>query len=212
MNRTGVTLLPTAAALAAAGVESQAAIVQINLGVGYSFTSTATLNPDVTGDGLADLTITGEIHSSNWAYAIINGGSVQAELSFRQTYSAVLSRSIYKSFFLGDPRFASGGLSVNGDSISRSVLNPINFSDSRINGGTMTKAFLQVNAYQSGSEVVIDFSRLVFDDADPMLGTTVIPSTTYAAWTPVPEPSSIGLLALGAGGLVLRRRRKAQAA
>ena len=60
--------------------------------------------------------------------------------------------------------------------------------------------------YDKGSATtdLTDVQALGFDtDADNIIGVTTATSTTI-----VPEPSSLGLLALGAGGLILRRQRK----
>lgn len=56
----------------------------------------------------------------------------------------------------------------------------------------------------SATTDLADVQALGFDtDADNIIGVTTATSTTI-----VPEPSSLGLLALGAGGLILRRQRK----
>ena len=63
----------------------------------------------------------------------------------------------------------------------------------------------------------VELVRIVFDDAeqarptDPGIGMTVYPSmgsVENGVFTPIPEPSGLALLALGAGGLAARRRRK----
>jgi hypothetical protein len=52
--------------------------------------------------------------------------------------------------------------------------------------------------------------RLIFDDASATAPTGLTSdSPAFPAWSAVPEPSSLGLLALGAGGLLARRRRAA---
>ena len=93
-----------------------------------------------------------------------------------------------------------------------SYLNPITFTDSRINGGVPTEAWLQVNAFNtSARNHTVEFARLIFDDGSttrPVFGSfpEVQPEWQVSA---VPEPgSNLALLALGAGGLTLRRRPK----
>jgi hypothetical protein len=72
---------------------------------------------------------------------------------------------------------------------------------------------LQVNAFNSGiSNHTVELSRLIFDDASvtrPAFATIPGVQTEFSA---VPEPSSFALLALGAGGLLARRRRAKAAA
>jgi len=95
---------------------------------------------------------------------------------------------------------------------SISYLNAIRFTDSRINGGQQTTGWLQVNAFNtSSSNHTVELSRLIFDDASTTPpGFASIPGAqTEWGVSAVPEAStSLGLLALGAGGLTLRRRLK----
>lgn len=122
------------------------------------------------------------------------------------------------SSFYVEARFMSvGGVGrgySNGEGgQATSYLNPITFTDSRINGGAPTEGWLQVNAFNNiSADHTVELSRLIFDDASttrPAFATLPDPQTE---WGGVPEPSVLGLLALGAGGLLLRRSRAKAAA
>jgi hypothetical protein len=96
--------------------------------------------------------------------------------------------------------------------LSASYLNPITFTDQRINGGSPTGAWLQVNAFNtSATSHTVELSRLIFDDESttrPGFGSVPDVQTEWQV-SAVPEPgSNLALLALGAGGLTLRRRLK----
>ena len=121
--------------------------------------------------------------------------------------------------------FAAAGASkmnafVNGngtqtDTLSGTVIHkwwaPISFTDSRVNAGASTEAWLEVTATAINSLQQVQIHRLIFDDNSTSrpaetpglnLNDAFLPS-------PIPEPgSNLALLALGAGGLTLRRRLK----
>lgn len=201
-------ILGTLAASAAAS-SSQAALVQITLsGNQVSSNNGNNLVADITGDSLPDL-VFANVQRRPGVYPFsarvqINGGPVFAS----STGSAAQ----------GDAQFAVGGIGVAAAQIQSSgidikYLNPITFSDSRINGGSATQGYLEVNSRVArGSTASVVLTRLVFNDASTTLpGSGLGTGTTYTEWTPVPEPSSLGLLALGAGGLLARRRVKREA-
>ena len=164
------------------------------------------LNADVTGDGIDDINTTSfeaADGGSNGGYvsAVINGGAVNALISSND------------GCFV-DAEFAPGGVGVRGSSgatpTSIKYLNPISFTDARINGGESTQGYLEVHAFNTVSKHVVELTRLVFNPNSTTMGTSGLStSDTYTVWTAVPEPSSFGLLALGAGGLFARRRRQA---
>ena len=96
----------------------------------------------------------------------------------------------------------------------------ITFINSTINGGAATDGFVQARAYNLDADShFVEFQRIVFDDASTSepLGVvsggsnTLIGSVENGVFTAVPEPSSLALLALGAGGVILRRQRKQSA-
>jgi hypothetical protein len=84
--------------------------------------------------------------------------------------------------------------------------------DRVIKGGSATAGWLDFTATGRGSGELgrVDVHRFIFDDASAVAPTGVSHSSAafpeYVA-AAVPEPSGLGLLALGAGGLLARRRR-----
>ena len=97
-------------------------------------------------------------------------------------------------------------------STSMRGLVPISFSDSNIRANSPTIGYLDVTASASHpGEKRLTVNRLIFDDATGGTITGLALNNTYNTYvaSAVPEPSSLGLLALGAGGLLARRRRQA---
>lgn len=108
----------------------------------------------------------------------------------------------------------------------------VGVSHTGINGGQTTSGLLQFALSSTTAGQRLEFQRLIFEDGDTNLAPTdtdpsdnifsffdaSISSTDFTefgrvengVFTLVPEPSSLSLLALGAGGLITRRRRKAQ--
>ena len=199
MNRSGAKLLPGAMALAATAASTQAAVVQITLtGNKISSTGGNQLVADLTGDTIADVTLNAANYGGGTAGVLVNGDQVRAWYSYGYHVSAI---------------FAGGGVGAPGyvgmqQPGSAAYLNPITFTDQRINGGAPTGGWLQVNAYNtSATSHTVELGRLIFDDESTTRpGFSAVPGA-QTAWSAVPEPSSLGLLALGAGGLLARRRR-----
>ena len=70
---------------------------------------------------------------------------------------------------------------------------------------------LIANGVVQGGSHIVQLTRLVFDDASTMRPDAMNVSTTETYTELVPEPSSLALLALGAGGLMTRRKREQHA-
>ena len=211
IDRSAAKWLPGAMALAATTASSQAATVQITLtGNKISSTGGNQLNADLTGDNVNELVISSAGFRSD-AVGVSAAAAGGAPGGF-----AFASYGI-DAYYAGAAFGYSGGVGVSyaiGNVVQFiSFLNPITFSDSRINGGAPTEGWLQVNAFNTSiADNTVELSRLIFDDASTTRPAfTEIPGeqTEFSA---VPEPSSLGLLALGAGGLLLRRSRAKAAA
>ena len=118
-----------------------------------------------------------------------------------------------------DAAFGSVGVGVatglGGGVQSVAYLNPITFTDTDINSGAATGGWLQVNAFSSNlTGHSVQLSRLIFDDASTTRPVWFSIPDVQTEWqvAAVPEPgSNLALLALGAGGLALRRRLKRSA-
>jgi hypothetical protein len=212
IDRSAAKWLPGAMALAATTASSQAATVQITLtGNKISSTGGNQLVADLTGDTVPDMVIN----------ATYQGGPDWYQVGTDNVSAAVGNTNVWltaggsSSSWSVDASFAPGGVGVASatemaDKQSISYLNPVTFTDSRINGGNPTDGWLQVNAFNtSETSHTVEFSRLIFDASSTTRpGFASIPGA-QTEWGAVPEPSSLGLLALGAGGLLLRRRRAA---
>ena len=194
MKRQGSTELPRFAvgALAIAGASAaNGATVQITFTNNVLSTTSGTVDfvADLTNDGLDDV-----------------GGAVR---SFRC--------SIYTPIFttLGVASVGYGGrvdfarLKVWTSTTDRALVS-FTFSDARINNSLVTAGYLDMEGFATGSSASLKIHRLIFDDASITAPTGLTSASTgIAEWVAVPEPSSLGLLALGAGGLLARRRRQA---
>ena len=176
-------------------------MVQITLtGNKISSTGGNDLYADLTGDAVVDIEMDGSVRS-DYVRVVALGGSAGAFGS--------------GSFFGVDAALVSGGVGARFlefafSPIRRSYLNPISFTDTRINGGSRTDAWLEGVAFnESFSSHTVQLTRLIFDDASTTRPTYSAIPGELTEWTAIPEPSSLGLLVLGAGGLLARRRRKA---
>jgi hypothetical protein len=216
MKRQGSTELPRFAvgALAIAGASAaNAAVVQITLsGNKISSTGGYQLVADLTGDGTADIIVGGDAGGNGNVARMINGGYV--EFFYSPPRTMPFPPFVQGKFYMADASFAAGGVGAGrvsgGSPQSTTHLNPISFSDGMINGGAPTQGWLEVHAFNTSStNHTIEFTRLIFDDASTTRPAFASIPGAQTAWSAVPEPSSLGLLALGAGGLLARRRRQA---
>ena len=207
IDRSAAKWLPGAMALAATTASSQAATVQITL-TGNKISSAGNqLVADITGDLVADFQVVSTFRGTN---------GVSVLLSPFGRASVGVGNGIIRA----DAQFGGGGtvtysISGSGHLVASSYLNPITFTDHRINNNTPTAGWLQVNAFNtSATDHTVEFSRLIFDNASTTapIGVQTTDEAYPAFVAAVPEPgSNLALLALGAGGLTLRRRLKRMA-
>jgi hypothetical protein len=212
MKTQGSTELPRFAvgALAIAGASAaNGATVQITFANNYVSSSSGVLNlwADLTGDGVTDVA---GLHGSYYAAVILPFWS--ASLGRAGTSGGGAS---------GNALLMVGGYStvvpVDGSlsGLTGTGYYGMRFTDSRINAGATTDGKLELTSRrQAGGEYVVQIHRLIFDDASTA-APTGLPTdlNTIPLWSAsisaVPEAStSLGLLALGAGGLLTRRRQK----
>jgi hypothetical protein len=169
------------AALAGASAgDAAAALVQIDLNGNVASVSGFTLddqtNPDLTGDGFADLTssraLTFQVpRGGNGIIGSVAGYSVEAGFYLgtgsRQVFFATLSTSTT--------------LGTSPTELRVFVL--VTFTDVRINGGTPTSAALEVSMRNlSPTDHEVRLLRIVFDDADPGAILCTCPKGEYPQW------------------------------
>lgn len=208
--------LPGALALAAAGAATQAnaATVQITFTGSHFSTTGNQLVADFGGDGRPDIGVFKSFSTSFSSIRLdgirIDGRPAVVAKAYRfnsSTTSGALNR--IAGAMVGDKSDSSSG-TQSASSVVRAFA-PIFFTDENIRSGKTTVGYLQIEASaMNPGEVRFDVSRLIFDDAagGPIEGLQV-GNSAFAEYrtNTIPEPSSLGLLALGAGGLLARRRR-----
>jgi hypothetical protein len=212
MKRQGATALPrfVVGALATAGASAaNGATVQITFdnNVVSSTNGLANFAPDLTGDTVNELDA---VFSADRASVWRAVGEVMVG---RAMYVNTYVVSFGMSTFVRASVFGLGNTKVNSGAAVKEGLVQILFSDSQINNGEITRGWLDVEAQADfDGERTVQIHRLIFDNASTTAPTGVAyTDADYPEWgvAAVPEPgSNLALLALGAGGLTLRRRLK----
>jgi len=190
MLRTG------ALALAAAGASTQANAATVQITFNNSFISTTSGNHLVTdfgGDGVANLN---GVLGIGFAAISTQPGRLQVGVVYQAHGIIVHINGYYKP---------SAGVSVGQDGLVG-----ITFVDNNIRSGRASTGYLDVGvAGVMFGDMRVTMKRLIFDDATggAISGLSVNDAAYPEFGAAVPEPSGLGLLALGAGGLLARRRR-----
>ena len=199
MLRTG------AMALAAAGASTAAHAATVQITFNNSFISSMSgihLVTDFGGDGTADIQ---GYSSSGWGVDVrpFGGGG-----------AVVLAVGAPTSLGNGGLAVVRGYAAVTGGAIAQAMqVTAFTLVDTKVRGGAATSGWLDVSVtgWPSGQQETgrVDVLRFIFDDASGVAPTGVSHSSgAFPAYVAaVPEPSGLGLLALGAGGLLARRRR-----
>jgi hypothetical protein len=194
--------------LATAGASvANGATVQITFGnnVVSSATGTTQFTSDLTGDDTFDVFPAWSAHPAGLGTAQVGRSGVKLASA---RYVGSMGSSTVKVGLNLYKGAGQGGVSKRG-------LILLSFTDSDVNRGQETTGWLDVTASASsgaGAFARVTLHRLIFDDESTTAPTGLTTSSTgIPEWqvSAVPEPgSNLALLALGAGGLTLRRRLK----
>jgi hypothetical protein len=157
----------------------------------------------------------GELTGEGWVGGplspTINGNYINLYIL---THVAFLSLSVYGNNNKGFAKLTAQYNANNTITVEKLV--PFKFADSRLNGGADRLGWLHVELTGAKNSLAatreIEIKRLIFDDTlltAPAVGTYADAAYNEMVFSAVPEPgSNLALLALGAGGLTLRRRLK----
>jgi hypothetical protein len=198
-----------AMALAAAGASTVAHAATVQITFNNSFVSTssgiATLDTDFGGDGVRD--VYGQVNTFGvrvYDAGLTNGSGYAVE------HGAAGWRAVNVN---GGVLGRLAGVDAFGSNVAiQTGMVAFSLVDSAVRGGALTVGWLDMTATgrATGERGRVDVHRFVFDDTAGLApGGVAHADAAYPEYSAVavPEPSGIVLLALGAGGLLARRRR-----
>lgn len=168
------------------------------------------LDTDLTGDGAADFSIAGftnTMTASNWRVSVTFTPDVMGTM-VKAWASATNNKA---SGFVNGVNFAAPVTAVTASTVfAVAGSDVLNTAGGQINGGVAQPFIIEftVSAVK-GTSAAVTIDRIIFDDA----GGSIFgyDGSNYTEYVGVPEPGgfALGLLAMGASG-VLRRRRSRQ--
>jgi hypothetical protein len=188
-------------ALATAGASgANGATVQVTFGNNILTSNTAAnFTPDLTGDGDADV-------------AGVSSAGVSARVNRLVGLNWIAYGRVGGPFVFASVQDMGMQMGYRPGPVTNRGLVPLIFSDPRVNSGLNTMGWLDVSSEASNSLQQVQIHRLIFDDSsttEPTVGDYNDAPYNEMVFSAVPEPgSNLALLALGAGGLTLRRRLK----
>lgn len=202
MLRTG------AMALAAAGASTAAHAANVQITFNNSFISTssgtATLDTDFGGDNVDDVVGIVIVTSLHFGISLWTAGES----------AGIGNGYLARGFPSGGNGFAlvrDGGAMVAGATAVSSGLVAFTLVDASVRSGAPTAGWVDVTAtwWAADARGRVNVDRFVFDDTTGLAPVGVAHADpAYREYVAaVPEPSGLGLLALGASGLLARRRR-----